>query len=172
MSMIIVIETNFEKHLRLDAMLEALNKGVKNPDDILAAADAAQAHFTNRKGWGSEQRFCDYIHVIHVVENTIPSSNKAQEKGIDFWLKFKENYGLPKIPVQIKSSDERVISFKRSRKYMDLNKAIIVLNVGSYISKTRFRRDFSEEFHRVLFLLRENSAICTKLTNIFKSTNN
>ncbi|OGM08963.1 hypothetical protein A2Z67_00675 [Candidatus Woesebacteria bacterium RBG_13_36_22] len=167
-----MINTEIEKHLRVDAMLEALNKGIKSSDDLLAAADAAQARFTNRKGWRSEQRFCDYIQTIHTVDGIIPSSNKAQGKGIDFWLKFKENYGLPKIPVQIKSSAEAVNAFKQCQKYIDLKKAIIVLNVSRYISKGKFRREFSEEFDRVLFLIREDSAIYTKLTNLFQSSNN
>lgn len=141
---------------RLNAMLDAYSAGRTSTQELENAAKVIMRKITARIGFDSEKRFTEFALNSEKIKTVRKSSiNDDAYKGIDNWVSFDEKLNLPTLPVQIKSSDDGVKEFRKTRRYKNLNEKIIVINCGPKVDKKKFYKQLNSETRRIRKILDE-----------------
>lgn len=141
---------------RLNAMLDAYSAGRTSTQEMENAAKVIMRKITARIGFDSEKRFTEFALNSEKIKTVRKSSiNDDAYKGIDEWVSFDEKLNLPTLPVQIKSSDDGVKEFRKTRQYKNLDEKIIVINCGPKVDKKKFYKQLNSETGRIRKILDE-----------------
>lgn len=141
---------------RLNAMLDAYSAGRTSTQELENAAKVIMRKITARIGFDSEKRFTEFALNSEKIKTVRKSSiNDDAYKGIDNWVSFDEKLNLPTLPVQIKSSDNGVEEFRKTRQYKNLDEKIIVINCGPKVDKKKFYKQLNSETRRIRKILDE-----------------
>lgn len=141
---------------RLNAMLDAYSAGRTSTQELEDAAKVVMRKITARIGFDSEKKFTKFALNSEKIKILRKSSiNDDAYKGIDNWVSFDEKLNLPTLPVQIKSSDDGVKEFRKTRRYKNLNEKIIVINCGPKVDKKKFYKQLNSETRRIRKILDE-----------------
>lgn len=141
---------------RLNAMLDAYSAGRTSTQELENAAKVIMRKITARIGFDSEKRFTEFALNSEKIKTVRKSSiNDDAYKGIDNWVSFDEKLNLPTLPVQIKSSDDGVKEFRKTRQYKNLDEKIIVINCGPKVDKKKFYKQLNSETRRIRKILDE-----------------
>lgn len=142
---------------RVQAMLDALSRGIRSPEGLLEAAEKANEKLTKEVGNRSEENFISFAFQTKEVEFARKASSKDDlQNGIDAWVEFKPYMNLSPLPVQVKSSKKGVDEFRKSEKYKLLNEMVIVINCGHRIGKRLFQKQFRLETKRIRGIINAN----------------
>lgn len=143
---------------RVDAMLDAYSKGTTAPVDLDRVRKLKQNHMTDIIGMNTEVNFLNYASDCRIISEVRKSSiDNDIYAGFDFWIKFQDYLDLPSLPVQVKSSMERVEKFKVSRRFQDVGGLVIVLNCGQKIkTKRSFELQLNKEVNRIRTLIKDS----------------
>ena len=147
------------RQVRIDAMLQAHSEGLISSFALEQAADSAVRRLNQKVGLNSEIRFDIFVSQIRMVKTVrYASSWDDAHKSVDRWVTFKDEFGLPELPVQIKSSNNGVSFFKfgdpernikPNREFQKRNGEIIVVNCGYNVTQRDLIRQLQSEMKRV-----------------------
>lgn len=156
---------------RLEAILKANHEtGGMAPAEVLdQAARKAELTAIEKMGEESEDRFSVYarrLPIVKSVRNSTPEEDVY--RGIDKWILFTGDQGLPEMPVQIKSSYHDAKRYKygdpNTGKRPDpcftrLHEIEIVLNCGRSVKPGAFKKQLHEEMRRIRLTLKGNPSL-------------
>jgi hypothetical protein len=143
---------------RLDAMLSAHAAGLTSNEDLENAAYEAEKRQIERVGVKSERRFDRFCRESEMLVVRVRKGTPLEDvyDATDRWIVLAERYGLPELPVQIKSSFRGVREFKKNNNgYSKLAGLVIVVNSGPSISLGNLRTQINDEAKRIQHLLRK-----------------
>lgn len=130
---------------RLDRLFQAI--GDKRTGDI--KKDLNREHYSDDhdKGAASEERFREHAgKMLDLFSCVIETDPETDKHGVDFIL---VDYNANSYPVQVKSSDHRVRTFKESETFQELDRDVMVVNAATYISNKELTQNILKEYRRV-----------------------
>ena len=149
---------------RLDMLSDAKDKPIQpTTQELDAAAKLAEQSAIEQVGEDSEKRFSAYAKHLEIVKS-VRNANPLDDvyRGIDKWILFREDQGLPELPVQVKSSYRDARLYKHGdpntgRKpdpcFTRLHETEIVINCGRAVKPKAFRRQMMDEVRRIKLAL-------------------
>ncbi len=153
---------------KLNAMFNLIHEtdGKAKGDDVIRAGEIALHKAIQRVGDNSEIRFTDYAKHLRIVKNVRDSTpDEDVYDGIDKWILFQPEFGLPELPVQIKSSGKDVSLFMNGDpkkgilpdpNYTKAKGIMVVVYCGTSIEKIDLKRQLNCESRRIKRLLNNN----------------
>jgi hypothetical protein len=150
----------FLRTVRLNAMLDAVGRGVTDGDELQKEADKAARRVTDRRGRGSVSKFESLVPKIESIREIADATEKEdREWATDKWVFLKKPIaGRTRLPLQIKSSPTGVDEFKNSQ---DFKKRPFHLVVNS--AKTRKDKEIIGDFEKELERVRKELEFRTRL---------
>lgn len=143
---------------RLNFMLDAYSAGKTSPQELEAAARGITNRIAARVGKRAEDKFTEFALSLNKVKALRNASiNDDVFQGIDKWISFNDELGIPTLPVQIKSSEKGVKEYKKTRQFKNLNEAVIVINCSYKVTKDYFGKQLESETRRILKILNKDS---------------
>lgn len=143
---------------RLNFMLDAYSAGKTSPQELEEAARGITNRITSKIGKKAEDKFTEFAlrsDKIRSLRNA--SINDDVFQGIDKWVSFNDELGIPTLPVQIKSSEKGVKEYKSTRQFEKLNGAVIVINCSYKVTKDYFEKQLESETRRILKIFDKDS---------------
>ena len=156
---------------RLEAILIANHEaeGMAPAEILDQVARKAELKAIEDMGEESENRFSVYARRLPIVKSVRnPTPEEDVYRGIDKWILFTENQGLPELPVQVKSSYHDAKRYKygdpnTGRRpdpcFTRLHGMQIVLNCGRSVKPGTFRKQLHEEMRRIRLTLKGNPSL-------------
>lgn len=150
----------FLRTVRLNAMMDAVSRGVTAGDELQKEADKAARRVTDRRGRSSVSKFESLVSKIDSIREVTDATEKEdREWATDKWVFLKQPIGgRSRLPLQIKSSGTGVDEFKSSR---DFKSKPFYLVINS--AKTRKDKEIIGDFNKELERVRRELELRTKL---------
>jgi len=166
---------------RLDAQLDLLHE---NPNATNAELDAAAQNrihrLQERIGNRSEKRFDSFAEHSRIITGFRRGSIHDDILGLDMWITVSAEFNLPyELPLQVKSSPERVRMFKfgdpndpapKNRKpnqgYLKRHEVEVVMDCGFSLNKEYFNSQLVSELKRIQSILQTHPEYTTSLRKI------
>lgn len=144
----------FLKHVRLNAMMEAVKNGVTHGEQLAKEADLAARRVTDGLGSQSEKKFVSLTKKIPQIDHLRnPTPIEDRELNTDKWIVLKKPiYGKRLLRLQIKSSPTGVEAFKSSEDFKK-DPLYIVINSRRTRKDKEIIKDFELELARVTKIL-------------------
>lgn len=133
---------------RLDQIITLVHQN-KTADEISKILNGDSYRTNLTVGLQTESHFEHraFAYFAWMISDVEKSTNLDDARGVDYFITL--NTG-ERFPVQVKSSDLAVLSFKQDKRYIeDFKKRIIVINSAHYVSKRLFKKNFLKEVGRV-----------------------
>lgn len=140
------------------AISEAVAVGITDTSELEKIRENSIKQKIYQIGRETEDRFVGFIFEHPTISFVRISSHADDiEQGVDFWIKLNPKYGLPLLPVQVKSSRRDVKKFvNNDPKYLRAKEGIIVLNCGPSVTRQKLLKKLEAEILRVRQIFVEN----------------
>lgn len=157
------------QNIRILAIRNAISNGIKSDRKLTQIANKAEEDFTDNMGLKSEKRFDEYAKLVPIIKSVSKTPLLEDSMlGIDRWVTFDQKFHLPVLPLQIKSSQSSVETFKNGDpeknilpdiSYTRLLGCMIVIDTGPSITFINFQVELRHEINRIKSLLEDNRTL-------------